>query len=54
LGHKSSRASDIYTRLNIDPVREAVEKATKVFEGTRKEDVPTPSTDLHGRRDGAH
>ena len=33
LGHKSSRASDIYTRLNLDPVREAVEKATKVFEG---------------------
>jgi hypothetical protein len=32
LGHKSSKATDIYARLNLDPVREAVEKATKVFE----------------------
>jgi integrase len=32
LGHKSSKASDIYARMNLDPVREAVEKATKVFE----------------------
>lgn len=33
LGHKSSKATDIYARMNLDPVREAVEKATKVFEG---------------------
>lgn len=32
LGHKSSKATDIYARMNLDPVREAVEKATKVFE----------------------
>jgi integrase len=33
LGHKSSKATDIYARMNLDPVREAVEKATKVFKG---------------------
>jgi integrase len=28
LGHKSSRATEIYARLNLDPVRDSVEKAT--------------------------
>lgn len=31
LGHKSSEATQIYARLNIDPVRAAVEKATEAM-----------------------
>jgi integrase len=28
LGHKSSQATQVYARLNLDPVRASVEKAT--------------------------
>ncbi len=31
LGHKSSKATDVYARLNLDPVREAMEKATGII-----------------------
>jgi integrase len=31
LGHKSQQATAIYARLNIDPVRESVEKATRAM-----------------------
>jgi integrase len=31
LGHKSSQATAVYARLNIDPVRESVEKATNAM-----------------------
>lgn len=36
LGHKSSEATAIYARLNIDPVRDSVEKATQAMLGHRK------------------
>jgi integrase len=31
LGHKSSSATEIYARLSMDPVRESVEKVTKLI-----------------------
>ncbi|MEP7169625.1 MAG: tyrosine-type recombinase/integrase, partial [Bacteroidota bacterium] len=31
LGHKSSQATQIYARLNIDPIRASVEKATEAM-----------------------
>jgi integrase len=31
LGHKSSQSTAVYARLNIDPVRESVEKATQAM-----------------------
>ena len=37
LGHKTQQATAIYARLNTDPVRASVEKATKAMMGTRKE-----------------
>ena len=33
LGHKSLKATQIYARLNLDPVREAMEKATQAMFG---------------------
>lgn len=31
LGHKSTQSTAIYARLNIDPVRDSVEKAAKAI-----------------------
>lgn len=31
LGHKSSQSTAVYARLNIDPVRDSVEKATQAI-----------------------
>ena len=31
LGHKSQQATQIYARLNLDPVRESVERATQAM-----------------------
>lgn len=31
LGHKSSKATEVYARLNLDPVRESVNKATEAM-----------------------
>jgi integrase len=31
LGHKSQQATQIYARLNLDPVRESIERATKAM-----------------------
>jgi integrase len=31
LGHKSSKATEVYARLNLDPVRESVERATEAM-----------------------
>ena len=36
LGHKSPQATAIYARLNLDPVRESVEKATGAMLQTMK------------------
>jgi len=36
LGHKSSQSTAVYARLNIDPVRESVEKATQAMLQTLK------------------
>ena len=36
LGHKSPRATAIYERLNIDPVRASLERATEAMFNTRK------------------
>ncbi len=36
LGHKTQQATAIYARLNTDPVRASVEKATKAMMGTRE------------------
>ncbi|NBX74931.1 MAG: site-specific integrase [Proteobacteria bacterium] len=36
LGHKSSRATEVYSRLNLDPVRESVNQATSKILGFRK------------------
>lgn len=36
LGHKTQQATAIYARLNIDPVRESMEKATKAMMGHSK------------------
>ena len=36
LGHKSTQATAIYARLNIDPVRDAVERATQAMLQTKK------------------
>jgi integrase len=35
LGHKSSQSTQIYARLNLDPVRESLQKATSVIDGYR-------------------
>ncbi len=36
LGHKNASTTAIYSRLNIDPVREAMEEATDaMFEGSQ-------------------
>lgn len=37
LGHKTPQATAIYARLNIDPVRESVKKATEAMMGTANE-----------------
>lgn len=45
LGHKSQQATQIYARLNLDPVRESVERATQAMmaagriTGTKKERI---------------
>jgi integrase len=31
LGHKSQQATQIYARLNLDPVRDSIEKATQAM-----------------------
>ncbi|KIE05560.1 hypothetical protein NF27_DP01040 [Candidatus Jidaibacter acanthamoeba] len=31
LGHKSQQATRVYERLNIDPVRDSLERATKAM-----------------------
>lgn len=36
LGHKSSKATEVYARLNLDPVRESVNKATEAMLAFRK------------------
>lgn len=36
LGHKSQQASAIYERLNIDPVRASVQRATDAMFGNSK------------------
>ena len=36
LGHKTSQATSIYARLNLDPVRIAMEKAAEGMLGMRK------------------
>jgi hypothetical protein len=36
LGHRSSQSTAIYARLNIDPVRDSVEKATQAMLETLK------------------
>ena len=36
LGHKSSKATEVYARLNLDPVRESVNKATNAMLAFRK------------------
>jgi integrase len=37
LGHKSQKATEVYARLNIDPVRKSIENATQaMFEASRK------------------
>lgn len=36
LGHKSSQSTAVYARLNIDPVRDSVEKATQAMLQTIK------------------
>ena len=36
LGHKTQQATAIYARLNIDPVRESMEKATSAMMSFRK------------------
>ncbi len=46
LGHKNSQSTAVYARLNIDPVRESVEKATQAMLGMMKkggttDDLPT-------------
>lgn len=33
LGHKSPQSTQVYARLNLDPVRDSIEKATKVMFG---------------------
>lgn len=33
LGHKSSQATQIYSRMNLDPVRQSIEKAVKMMSG---------------------
>ena len=43
LGHKSQQSTAIYARLNLDPVRESVNKATDVMFGYVKK--PMPDTD---------
>jgi integrase len=39
LGHKSSQSTAVYARLNIDPVRESVEKATQAMLQTIKKEA---------------
>lgn len=36
LGHSSTRATLLYARLHLDPVRESVERATAAIEAVRK------------------
>ena len=37
LGHKSQQATQIYSRLHLDPVRESMERATEsIFTAGRK------------------
>ena len=38
LGHKSSQSTAVYARLNLDPVRDSVEKATQAMLQTMKKD----------------
>lgn len=38
LGHKSQQATQIYARLNLDPVRESVERATQAMMAAGKSD----------------
>jgi len=41
LGHKSQQATQIYARLNLDPVRESVERATQAMLAAGKGDAVT-------------
>ena len=36
LGHKNTQSTAVYARLNLDPVRDSVEKATQAMLGTLK------------------
>jgi integrase len=36
LGHKSTQSTAVYARLNLDPVRDSVEKATQAMLQTMK------------------
>ncbi|MCA3269505.1 MAG: recombinase XerD, partial [Thalassospira sp.] len=40
LGHKSQQATQIYARLNLDPVRESVERATQAMMTAGKTTFP--------------
>ncbi len=40
LNHRSSAATEIYARLSVDPVREAMDGAAEAIRGTMKTAVP--------------
>ena len=45
LGHKSTQSTAVYARLNIDPVRDSVEKATQAMLQTMKRGDPNDTLD---------
>jgi integrase len=52
LGHKSLASTGVYTRLNLDPVRESMEMATKAMLGTRVVPPTGPNASFGGEEPG--
>ena len=37
LGHKSSTATEVYARMNLDPIKQSVDKAIDLMESYKKQ-----------------